>query len=94
MQTNVCQSVMRDLHYDGIWFRRMGKWLHNMENTYQEWLHEVDLSYRVLGLRHTLIQKGMQRREEAPHNTTCSPPRAKRTRTTMRITRRIRISPD
>ena len=56
------------------------------KKTYQEWLHEVDLSYHILGLRHALIQKGMQRREEAPHNTACSPPQAKRMCTTRRIT--------
>ena len=69
MHNNGCQSVLRDRHYDGIWFWRVGKWLHCMEKTYQEWLHEVDLSYHILGLRHALIQKGLQRREEAPHNT-------------------------
>ena len=63
MRNNGCQSVLRDRHYDGIWYRRVGKWLHYMEKTYQEWLHEVDLSCHILGLRHTLIQKGLQRRE-------------------------------
>ena len=85
MHNNGCQSVLRDTHYDGIWYRRVGKWLHYMEKTYQEWLHEVDLSYHILGLRHALIQKGLQRSEEAPHNTACPPPQAKRTCTTRRI---------
>ena len=74
MRNSECQSVLRDRHYDGIWYRRVGKWLHYMGKTYQEWLHEVDLSYHILGLRHALIPKGLQRREEAPHNTACSPP--------------------
>ena len=79
MHNNGCQSVLRDRHYDGIWYRRVGKWLHHIEKTYQEWLHEVDLSYHILGLRHALLQKGLQRREEAPRNTAYSPPQAKRT---------------
>ena len=54
----------------------------------------MDLSYHILGLWHALIQKGLQRREEAPHNTACSPPQAKRTCTTRRIIGRIRASPD
>ena len=52
MHNDGCQSVVRDLHYDGIWYRRVGKWLHYMEKTYQEWLHEVDLSYHILGHGH------------------------------------------
>ena len=92
--TTILSDFRRDRHYGGIWYRRVGKWLHYMEKTYQEWLHEVDLSYHILGLRHTLIQKGLQRREEAPHNTACSPPQAKRTCTTRRITGRTRASPD
>ena len=94
MHNNGCQSVLRDRHYDGIWYRRVGKWFHHMERTYQEWLHEVGLSYHILGLRHALLQKGLQRCEEAPHNTAYSPPQAKRTCTTRRITGRIRVSPD
>ena len=94
MHNNRCQGVLRDRHYDGIWYRRVGKWLHHMEKTYKEWLHEVDLSYHILGLRHALIQKGLQRREEAPHNTACSPPQAKRMCTTRRITGRARATPD
>ena len=94
MHNNGCQSVLRDRHYDGMWCRRVGKWLHYMEKTYQEWLHEVDLSYHFLGLRHTRIQKGLRWREEAPRNTACSPPQAKWTCTTRRVTRRIRASPD
>ena len=90
MHNNGCQSVLRDRRYDGIWYRRLGKWLH----TYQEWVHELDLSYHILGLQHTLIQKGLQRREEAPHNTAYSPPQAKGTCTTRRITGRTRASPD
>ena len=39
MHNNGCQSVLRDRPYDGIWYRRVGKWLHYMEKTYQEWLH-------------------------------------------------------
>ena len=35
-----------------------------MGKTYQEWPHEVDLSYHMLGFRHALIQKGLQRRVE------------------------------
>ena len=91
MHNNGCQSVLKDPHYDGIWYRRVGNWLHYMEKTYQEWLHEVDLSYHILGLRHTLIQKGLYRREEAPHNTTCSPPQAKQMYTTRRITGRTLV---
>ena len=94
MHNNGCQSVLRDRHYDGIWYRRVGKGLHYMEKTYQDWLHEVHLSYHTLGLRHALIQKGLQRREEAPHNAACSPPQAKRTCTTRRITGRTRATPD
>ena len=94
MRNGECQSVLRDRHYGGIWDRRVGKWLHFLEKTYQEWPHEVDLSYHILGLRHALIPKGLQRREEAPHNTACSPPQAKRMCTTRRITGRIRVSPN
>ena len=65
MHNNGCQNVLRDRHYDGIWYGRVSRWLHCMEKIYQEWLHEADLSYHFLGLRHTLIQKGLQRREEA-----------------------------
>ena len=46
----------------------------------------MDLLYLILGLWHALIQKGLQRRKEAPHNTACSPPQAKRMCTTRRIT--------
>ena len=92
MHNNGCQSVL--WHYDGIWYRRVGKWLHYMKKTYQEWQHEVDLSYHILGLRRGLIQKGLQRCEEAPHNTACSPPQAKQTCTTRRITEQTRASPD
>ena len=34
VHNNGCQSVLRDRHYDGIWFRRVGKWLRYMEKTY------------------------------------------------------------
>ena len=61
---------------------------------YQEWLHEVDLSFCILGLRHALIQKGLPRREEAPHNTACSPPQTKPTCTTRRIMGRTRATPN
>ena len=44
-----------------MWCRRVGKWLQYMELTCQEWVHEVDLSYDMLGLRHPLILKGFQR---------------------------------
>ena len=53
----------------------------------------MDLPYHIPGLRHTLIQKDLQRREEAPHNRACSLPQAKRTCTTRRIIGRIRASP-
>ena len=85
IHNNGCQSVLRDRHYDSIGYKRVAKWLHYMEKTCQEWLHEVDLSYHILGLRHALIQKGLLRREEAPHITACLPPQAKRTCTTRRI---------
>ena len=94
MHNNGCQGVLRERHYDGMWYKRVGMWLHYMEKTYQKWLHEVDLSYHILGLRHALIQTGLQRRAEAPHNTACSPPPAKRTCTTRKITGRTRASPD
>ena len=42
----------------------------------------------------TYKKRGLQRCKEAPHNTACSPPQAKRTSTTRRITGRIRISSD
>ena len=64
MRNNGCQSVLGDRPYDGIWYKTVGKWLHYMEKTYQECQHEVDLSYHILGLRHALIQKGLQRREK------------------------------
>ena len=38
---NGCQGVLRERHYDGMWKRRVGTWLHYMEKTYQKWLHEV-----------------------------------------------------
>ena len=47
-----------------------------------------------LGLRHALIQKGLQRHVEAPQDTAYSPPSAKRTCTTRKITRRTRASLD
>ena len=87
-------SVLRKRHYESMWYRRVGKWLHYMEKTYRDWLHEVELSYHILGLRHTLILKGLQRRTEAPHNTAPSPPQAKRMCTTRKITGRTRASPD
>ena len=87
-------KVFSERHYDSMWYRRVGTWLHYMEKTYQKWLHEVDLLYHILELRHTLIQKGLQRRAEAPHNTACSPPPAKRTCTTRKITGQTRASPD
>ena len=64
------------------------------EKKYEKWLHEVDLSYHILGLRHKLIQKGFQRRAEAPHNIACSPPQAKRTCTTRKVAGQTRASPD
>ena len=33
MHNNGCQSVLRDQHYDGIWYKRVGKWVHYMEKT-------------------------------------------------------------
>ena len=54
----------------------------------------MDLSYHILGLRHALIHKALQRRKEAPHNTACSLPQAKQTCTTRRITGRTTASPD
>ena len=62
MHNNGCLGVLIARHYDGMWYWRGGMWLHYMEKTYQNWLHEVDLSYHILGLRHALIQKGLQRR--------------------------------
>ena len=94
MHDNGCQGVLRERHYDGMWYRRVGTWLHYMEKTYQKWLHEVNLSYHILGLRHALIQKGLQPRAQAPHNTACSLPLAKQTCTTRIITGRTRASPD
>ena len=57
-----------------------------MGKAYQNWVHEVDLGYHMLGLRHTLIQIGLQRRAEAPCESAYSPPRAKRPCTTRKIT--------
>ena len=85
MHNNECQGVLIEWHYDGMWYRRVGTWLHYMEKTYQKWLHEVDLSYHILGMWHALFQKGLQRRAKAPHNTACSPPPAKWTCTTRKI---------
>ena len=85
MHNNGCQGFLRERHHGGLWYRRVGMWLHYMERTYQKWLHEVDLSYHILGLRHALIQKGLQRRAEAPHNTACSRPPARQTCTTRKI---------
>ena len=90
MHNNGCLGVLKERHYDGKWYRRVGTWLHYMEKTHQKWLHEVDLSHHILGLRHALIQKGLQRRTEAPHNTACSPPPAKQPCTTRKITGRTR----
>ena len=28
-----CQGVLRERHYDGMWYTRVGTWLHNMEKT-------------------------------------------------------------
>ena len=50
MHNNGCQSVLRDWHHDGIRYRGLGRWLHYMEKIYQEWLHETDPSYHILGL--------------------------------------------
>ena len=54
MHHNGCQGVLRERHYDGMWYRRVGAWLH-----YQKWLHEVDLAYHILGLRHATYPKGL-----------------------------------
>ena len=52
-----CQDVVRAWHYDGMWYRRVGKWLQYMAKAYQSWVHEVDLAHHVLGLRHALTRK-------------------------------------
>ena len=31
MHDNGCQGVLRERHYDGMWYRRVGTWLHYME---------------------------------------------------------------
>ena len=41
-------------------------WLQYMGKAYQNWVHEVDSAYHLLRLRHVLIQKGLQRRANAP----------------------------
>ena len=41
MHDSGCQGVLRELHYDGMWYRRVGTWLHYMEKTYQKWLHHT-----------------------------------------------------
>ena len=89
-----CQDVLRARHYVGMWYRRVGKWLQYMGKAYENWVHEVDLAYHILGLRHTLIQKGLQRRAEAPCESAYSPPGAKRPCTTRKITGQIRPSLD
>ena len=58
-------------------YRRVGKWLKYMERAYHEWVHEVDLSYHMLGLRHALILKGLQRHEVENYEDTYSPLKAK-----------------
>ena len=65
-----------------------------MGQTYREWVHEVDLSYHMLGLRHALILKDLQRRKEENCEDTCSPPEAKRQPANMKIMGRVRSSTD
>ena len=76
-----------------MWYKRLGKWLRCMSKMYQEWVHEVELSYHMLGLRHTLIQQGLRRRVEALCDT-YSLPEAKCPCTIRKITGRIRSSMD
>ena len=65
-----------------------------MEKTYQEWIYEVDLAYHVLGLRHALVMKCLQRRTEEPLGSTYPLPKAKKTCTERKITGQVRASPD
>ena len=89
-----CQDVLGAQQYDSMWYRRVGKWLQYIGKAYQNWVHEVDLSYHMLGLRHALIQKGLQRRTEAPCESAYSPRTANRPFTSRKITGRTRSSPD
>ena len=48
-----CQDILGARHEDGMWYRRVGKWLQCMGQMYQEWEHEVNDACHVLGLRCT-----------------------------------------
>ena len=65
IQNTRCQDVLRARQYDGIGYRRVGKWLQHMSQTYSGWECKVNLSYHLLGLRDTLIQKNLRRRDKA-----------------------------
>ena len=34
MCPNGCQGILEEWHYDHMWYRRVGTWLHYMEKTY------------------------------------------------------------
>ena len=89
-----CQGVSRAQHYDGMWCRRVGKWLQYMGKAYQTWVHEVDLAYYIPGLRHALIWNGLHKHAKAPCEIAYSLAGAKHPCTTRKIPGRMRPSPD
>ena len=94
MQDRGCQDVIKARHFDGIWYRRLGKWLNYMEGTHWELVHEVDLSYLMLGFRQALILTGFHRCKEEHSEAACSPPEAKCRCVNRKVTGRIKSSPD
>ena len=36
------QDVLRARHYDGMWYRMVGKWLQYMGKAHHNWVHEVE----------------------------------------------------
>ena len=60
-----------------------------MEQLYSQWAHEVEYTYHVMELRHVLIMKGPQRRQETLMEDQHMSPRTKRRCPDRRMTGRI-----
>ena len=87
------QGILQARHCNGIWYRRVGKWLHHMGQMYRQWAREVECMYHVMGLRHALIMKNLQRQKETPPDNVCTSPGAKGRCPAKRITGQVRLSP-
>ena len=58
------QDILRVRHSDGMRYRREGKWLKYIRQVCREWVHEIDYTYHVLGLWHTVIMKNLHRHKD------------------------------